>query len=84
MNTDIKTTPQLVDVDEDVPLGFGRLKVGFTPGVDGKTRRVCCMHYYVASYDRPIKLIALILIGFLQKIERVGGNIFFLTIFYVL
>lgn len=43
VNDELEKTPKLIDVDEeddDSPCGFGRLKVGFTPGVDGKTRRV--------------------------------------------
>jgi hypothetical protein len=41
-NSELEKTPQLIDVDEDedAPHGFGRLKVGFTPGVDGRSRRV--------------------------------------------
>jgi len=42
---------RLVDIsgddDDDVAVEkFGRLKVGFTPGMDGKSRRVCIPQHY--------------------------------------
>lgn len=48
-NSELEKTPQLIDVDEDedAPHGFGRLKVGFTPGVDGKSRRVRISTWFV-------------------------------------
>jgi len=45
-----RMTTSLVDIsgDDDIAVTqFGRLKVGFTPGMDGKSRRVCvtcCLH----------------------------------------
>jgi len=46
---------RLVDIsgdDDDVAVEkFGRLKVGFTPGMDGKSRRVCIPQQYCCYND---------------------------------
>jgi len=43
VNGEIEKTLQLVDIEEEEDSSscrFGGLKVGFTPGVDGRSRRV--------------------------------------------
>lgn len=43
-STQTQNTPVMdVEVDEAPIKGFKGLKLGFTPGVDGKSRRVCSM-----------------------------------------
>lgn len=51
-----KNTPAVdVEVDEAPVKGFKGLKLGFTPGVDGKSRRVCSM--LVSELDASCNMI---------------------------